>query len=104
MRKDAAENVVKIVKCLKKAEGGWLWLREIARRCNLHHKTVSRLIDKHLSMFIETQTMEPFNVQMIRLKPDTDINGIFRFLTVKDKIEDTPKKEKTEIEEILDKF
>ena len=87
MRKDAAENVIKIVRCLKQAEGGWLWIREISRRCNLHHKTVSRLIDKHLAMFVETQTMEPFNVHMIRLKPGTDLNGIFRFLAVKEKIE-----------------
>ncbi len=104
VRKDAAENVIKIVKCLKEAEGGWLWIREIARRCNLHHKTVSRLIGNHLSMFIEMQPMEPFNVQMIRLKPNSDINGIFRFLSVKDKLETEDKKKKTEVEEILDKF
>jgi len=105
MRKDAAENVIKIVRCLKEAEEGWLWIREIARRCDLHHKTVSRLIDNHLSMFLETQDMEPFNVHMIRLKPGTDVNGIFKFLSIKEKldIEVVPKK-KSEIEEILDKF
>jgi hypothetical protein len=86
MRKDAIKNLIKIVKCLKQAEEGWLWYREISRRCNLHHKTVSRLIDKHLSMFIEEQNMEPFNIRMIRLKPDTDLNKLFRFLTVKEKI------------------
>lgn len=95
VRKDAAENVIKIVRCLKQAEGGWLWVREIARRTHLHHKTVSRLIDKHLSMFVETQTMEPFNVHMIRLKPGTDINSIFRFLAVKDKIDDKTKRKKS---------
>jgi len=98
LRKDAAENVIKIIRCLKGAEGGWLWIREISRRCNLHHKTVSRLIDKHLSMFIETQTMEPFNVHMIRLKPGTDINGIFRFLAVKDKLNNKIKRKKLEFE------
>ena len=87
MRKDVAENLIKIVRCLKDAEEGWLWIREISRRCNLHHKTVSRLVDKHLSMFVETQTMEPFNVHMIRIKPGTDLNGIFRFLSVKEKLE-----------------
>ena len=97
MRKDAAENVIKIVRCLKQAEGGWLWIREISRRCNLHHKTVSRLIDKHLSMFVETQPMEPFNVHMIRLKPETDLDGIFRFLTVKEKLENKTKRKKLEI-------
>ena len=97
MRKDAAENVIKIVRCLKGAEESWLWIREISRRCNLHHKPVSRLIDKHLAMFVETQTMEPFNVHMIRLKPGTDINGIFRFLAVKDKLDNRAKRKKLEI-------
>jgi hypothetical protein len=87
VRKDAAENLIKIVRCLKEAEGGWLWVREISRRTKMHHKTVSRLIDRHLGMFLDTQTMEPFNVQMIRLKPGTDINAVFRFLTVKEKLE-----------------
>lgn len=86
MRSDTAKNVIKIVKCLKQAEEGWLWIREISRRTNLHHKTVSRLINKHLTMFVETQRLEPFNVEMIRLKPGTDINGIFRFLSVMEKI------------------
>lgn len=89
MRKDTIENIIKIAKCLKQAEEGWLWVREIARRCKLHHKTVSRLLDRHLGMFIEVQSMEPFNVRMVRLKPGTDINGIFRFLTVMEKINKT---------------
>jgi len=87
VRKDAAENLIKIVRCLKEAEGGWLWVREIGRRTKMHHKTVSRLISGHLTMFIDTQVMEPFNVQMIRLKQGTDINAVFRFLTVKEKLE-----------------
>jgi len=86
MRADTAKNVIKIVKCLKQAEEGWLWVREISRRTHLHHKTVSRLIDKHLAMFIETQRLEPFNVEMIRLKPGTDVNGIFRFLSVMERL------------------
>lgn len=92
MRKDVAENVIKIVRCLKESEEGWLWIREISRRCNLHHKTVSRLIENHLSMFVETQNMEPFNVHMIRIKPGTDVNGIFRFLSTKDKLENNKRK------------
>jgi len=86
MRKDTAENIIKIVKCLKGAEEGWLWIREIARRTNLHHKTVSRLVDNHLSMFVDMQAMEPFNVRMIRLKPGTDINGVYRFLSTMEKL------------------
>lgn len=91
MRKDQAENIIKIVKCLKQSEDGWLWIREISRRTDLHHKTVSRLIDKHLSMFLDVQTMEPFNVKMIKLKPNTDINGIFKFLSMIEKIEQPQK-------------
>jgi len=100
VRKDAAENVIKIAKCLKEAEGGWLWMREISRRCDIHHKTVSRLIAKYLSMFIEMQTMEPFNVQMIRLKPETDLNGVFRYIAVKEKLENEPKRKKVVFKEI----
>lgn len=80
------ENIIKIVKCLKQAEEGWLWVREISRRVGLHHKTVSRLISSHLVMFVEVQRMDPFNVQMIRLKPETDINNIFKYLSVMEKI------------------
>lgn len=86
LRKDTIENIVKIVKCLKRAEEGWLWIREISRRCKLHHKTVSRLIDMHLSMFVEEQRLEPFNIRMFRLKPETDINGVFKYLSVMKKI------------------
>ena len=88
MRKDTAMNLVKIIKCLKEAEEGWLWVREVSRRTGLHHKTVSRLIDKHLNVFIEAQTMEPFNIRMIKLKPNTDLNSIFKFLAIKEKIEE----------------
>ena len=86
MRKDTAENIIKIVKCLKGAEEGWLWIREIARRTSLHHKTVSRLIDNHLTMFVDMQTMEPFNVRMVRLKPEADLNGIYRFISTMEKL------------------
>jgi hypothetical protein len=91
MRKDQAENIIKIVKCLKQAEEGWLWIREISRRTGLHHKTVSRLVDKHLTMFVDMQSMEPFNVRMIKLKANTDISGVFKFLSIMEKIENKPK-------------
>lgn len=89
VRKDTIKNIIKIVNCLKKAEEGWLWIREISRRSGLHHKTVSRLVDNHLSIFIEEQTLEPFNVRMIRLKPGTDVNSIYRYLSVMEKINET---------------
>ena len=91
MRKDTIKNVIKIVKCLE-SEGGWTWIRQIARKTGLHHKTVSRLIDNHLNMFFETQGMEPFKLRMVKLKPNTDINGILRYLSVKEKIDNVTKK------------
>jgi hypothetical protein len=90
MRKDTIKNIIKIVKCLE-GENRWMWIREISRIAGIHHKTVSRLIDRHLSMFLETQTMEPFNLRMVRLKPDADMNGILRYLSVRNKI-DTARK------------
>lgn len=87
MRKDTVENIIKIIKCLERAEGGWLWYRECARRTGLHHKTVSRLVSKHLNMFVEEQAFEPFNVRMIRLKPDANVNNMLKFLVVKEKLD-----------------
>ena len=86
MRKDAIENIIKIVKCLKNAEEGWLWLTEIGKRTGLNRKTVTRLIDKHLTLFVDQQNMEPLNIRMVRLKPGIDINAIFRHLSVMEKI------------------
>ena len=86
MRRDVARNIIKIAKCLKQAEEGWLWYREIARRCNLHHKTVSRLIERYLSVFVEIQSLEPFNIKMVRLKPGTEIEGIVRYLAIKERL------------------
>ena len=90
MRKDTIKNVIKIVKCLQ-SEEGWTWIRDIARKTGIHHKTVSRLIDMHLNMFLETQEMEPFKLRMVRLKSGTDINAILRYLSVKNKIENVRK-------------
>ncbi|MEM5855725.1 MAG: hypothetical protein QW472_05430 [Candidatus Aenigmatarchaeota archaeon] len=87
MRKDLAKNIIKILNCLKEAEEGWLWYREISRRTELHHKTVSRLIENHLQMFLDIQSMEPFNIKMVRLKPNTDLNGILKYLAIKEKLE-----------------
>ncbi len=86
MNRNSLKNLLKIVSCLKNAEEGWLWPREIARRCNLDHKTVTRLIDRHLSNFLETQTFDPFRVHMVRLKPGVDERSVLSFLAVREKI------------------
>lgn len=84
MRKDLAGNLFRIVNCLK--EGDWLWLREIARRTGLHHKTVSRLINKHLFPAVEEQNLEALKLRMIRLKPNTSLEGILRFIKIKEEV------------------
>jgi predicted DNA-binding transcriptional regulator YafY len=86
LRKDTLTNLIKIIKCLEQARE-WLWIREISRRCGIHHKTVGRLIDRHLTMFLDIQTMEPFNIRMVRLKPGVNVDKVLRFLAVKDRIE-----------------
>jgi hypothetical protein len=86
MRKDVTRNLARIVKCLLEAEEGWLWIREIGRRTRLHHKTVSRLIDTHLSMFVEEQDMPGLNIRMIKLKPEARPDGILKFIKIKEKI------------------
>lgn len=85
-RKDVIKNLIKIIKCLE-ASKDWLWYREISRRTGLHHKTISRLIEKYLTIFLDIQNMEPFNIRMVRLKPGTDTNSIIKFLVIKERIE-----------------
>ena len=71
IRKDELENVIRIVKCLEQAKNSWLWYREIARRCRLNHKTVSRLISKYLrESVMEQEGVEPFvKIKMVKIKP-----------------------------------
>lgn len=89
IRKDELQNVIKIVKCLEEARDTWLWYREIGRRCGLNHKTVSRLIEKYLKESVtEQEGVEPFvKIRMVRIKPNANLNSIFRYLSVKQKIE-----------------
>ncbi len=93
MRKDELENLIKIVKCLEQGKHDLLWYRKIGKVCGIHHKTVSRLITKYLQMFVnETEGVEPFQkIKLVKLKPNTDLNGILRYLSVKEKIENVRK-------------
>ena len=86
MRKDTVRHIFAIVRVLSEA-GTWLWYREIARRTRLHHKTVARLLENQLSMFVETQETEaPIRVNMVRLKPGADLDKVARFLSLKEKL------------------
>lgn len=81
-RKDELENVLKILIILKKIKG-WIWIRELSRRVNLHHKTVSRLLNKYFLPFIEEQKIQPFRARLIRLKEDLNIDGFIAFWKIK---------------------
>ena len=85
MRKDTVRNIFTVVRCIGQA-GNWIWYREIARRTKLHHKTVARIIETYLTMFIETQEVEPFKVKMVKLKPGTDLEKVAKFLSLKEKL------------------
>jgi hypothetical protein len=86
MQKTTLKNIIKIVKCLEETKNDWIWLTAIAKRVKLHRTTVSRLINKHLTLFIEQTTIEPFNIKMIKLKPDSDLQSILKFLLIKEKV------------------
>ncbi|MEM5830537.1 MAG: hypothetical protein QXL82_03455 [Candidatus Aenigmatarchaeota archaeon] len=81
-RKDEMENVLKILIVLKKVNG-WIWIREIARRVKLHHKTVSRLLSKYFSPFIEEQRLIPFRARLIRLKDDIDVEKFIAYWKIR---------------------
>lgn len=88
MRKDLAENIAKIYKCLAETTD-WLWIREIARRTGLNHKTVSRLLDKYFSHFIDERYMEqPFKVRLVRLRENVTLENIMTLATIRDKLKE----------------
>ncbi|MBU5682738.1 MAG: hypothetical protein QXW04_01860 [Candidatus Aenigmatarchaeota archaeon] len=81
-RSDELENVLKILIVLKKLNG-WIWIREIARRVNLHHKTVSRILDKYFRPFIEEQRILPFRARLVRLKDNIDEEKFIAYWKIK---------------------
>jgi len=86
VQKNTLKNIIKIVKCLEESKNDWIWLTAIAKRVKLHRTTVSRLINKHLTLFIDQTTIEPFNIRMIKLKPDASLQSILKFISIKEKV------------------
>lgn len=86
MKKVVLENVIRIANCLKQAENGWLWLTEISNRTGLSRRTVTRLLEGHLTNFVDEQKLEPSNIRMFKLKATADMTSILKFLSVKEKI------------------
>lgn len=95
MRKSTLIHLIKIVKCLEQTEGSWLWPTEIAKRCDIHRTTVVRLIGSRLSNFVQEESVGPTNLRMFRLKPGIDLNGILKFLSVKEKIDNVTRTKQT---------
>ena len=88
MRKDLAKNIAKIYKCLAESPD-WLWIREIARRTGLNHKTVSRLLDNYFSHFINERPMEqPFRVRLVKLKENVTLENIMTLAAIKEKFKE----------------
>lgn len=86
MRNDLKRNVAKIYKCLVSSKD-WLWIREIARRTGLNHKTVSRILSNYFSHFIDERVLEsPFRVRLIKLKEDVKLENIYTYIILKEKI------------------
>jgi hypothetical protein len=86
VQKNTLKNIIKIVKCLEESKNDWIWLTAIAKRVKLHRTTVSRLINKHLTLFIDQTTIEPFNIRMIKLKPEVSLQSILKFISIKEKV------------------
>lgn len=87
MDKKILEKAIKILKAVEEAGKDGIWLTEIGKLVNMHRTTVARMIDRHLAEFVTQDIVPPFNLRMIRLKPDRDLIGIIRYLKVKEKIE-----------------
>ncbi len=83
MRKVKIENIAKIFKCLNEANG-WLWIREIGRRTNLNHKTVSRLLNRYFEPFIEVQELEPFRTKLVRMNKKISWEAFLQYVKLKE--------------------
>ncbi len=94
MEKRTVEKLIKILKCLEQSKEDVLWLTEIGKRTKMHRTTVGRLIDKHLANFVAQDIVPPFNLKTVKLKPGIDLNGILRYLSVKEKIENVRRGQK----------
>jgi len=88
MEKRVQEKLIKILKCLEESRNDVIWLTEIGKRTNMHRTTVNRIIDRYLSEFIIQESLPPFNLKTVKLKPDKDLTGIIKYLRVKQKIDE----------------
>lgn len=87
MEEHLLEKLIKVLKVVEQAGNEGVWLTQIGKMTNMHRTTVGRLIENHLLEFVTIDMVPPFNLKMVRLKPGRNLNGILRYLKVKEKIE-----------------
>lgn len=82
------ESLAKVVKVLQSHQGG-LWIRELARKSEMHMETARRLIKAHPQLFQEYADFTAYNINLkiIRLKhPNMTVQELAKFLELSKKI------------------
>ena len=90
------KKVFLIVETLKKVED-WIWLRELARRCNLPVSTVHFYLEKYLNQFVEeintSQFISSFDeskypkLRLIKIKKEVSFEKVIKWMNIKEKIQ-----------------
>lgn len=81
-------QLAKIVKNLRENTSG-LWIREIARRCEVHPEIVRRLLNKYSALFEEYADFTTYNINLkiIKLKNhDLSNKTLANYIKLKNKI------------------
>jgi hypothetical protein len=87
MRASTRENLYKIFICLKQAEERYLSLNMIAKAINKHPFSVSRLIERYFTPFIEEGHIANLKIRPIRLKdPTLTLEQFQSYLKIEEKI------------------
>ncbi len=86
--KSMLEKIGKVIFVLKEAED-WIYIREIARKTEIHPQTVSNILNKYLNSFILTQNFNEygFRIKLVKIKDkNTDLEKLLRYLNIVNKI------------------
>lgn len=95
-KKPDLKKLFLIVETLKKVED-WIWLRELARRCNLPVSTVYFYLEKYLNPFIEEINTSQFissfeegkypKLRLIKIKEEVSFEKVVKWVNIKEKIQ-----------------
>ncbi len=87
MKEKVKKEVYKIFICLKEADERYLSLNMIANACKTYPMTVSRLITRYFTSFIEEGHIANLKVRPIRLKDTTlTFEQFIKYVEVMEKI------------------